>query len=210
MKINKSIIYIILSAGLLLYVFSLYQRTPHLDDAWIGEQVYWLENSGIVKNVLMKNYSNDQDQLLIYHKAHVYSGLLGVKIFGFSLLTLKLTTYFYFILFFVVFFFYMVKNKHIVNNKQYLILILLFLFETHIFEFSFVFRPEIPLMCAGFLSFIFLEKVIESKEMLWLKLIIASSFTGIGILFHLNGLIFIAASTFVLIFYRKYWEFLFI
>ncbi len=37
----------------LLFVFSLWNRMPDIDDAWIGEHAYWLSRNGYVKSDLM-------------------------------------------------------------------------------------------------------------------------------------------------------------
>lgn len=84
MKINRNILILVLSAIVLLFLYSLYQRIPNIDDAWIGEQVFWLDQDGAVINVLMKNYSDNYNGLIAYHKTFVHSGLWAMQLFGFS------------------------------------------------------------------------------------------------------------------------------
>jgi len=204
MKLPRNIIFAILSVGLALFIYSLYQRLPNIDDAWIGEQVFWLNQDGVVKNVLMKNYSDNQNGLLAYHKAFVYSGLWAVQLFGFSLWVLKSVSLFSLFLFFGVFYYYLVKIKKLLSAKQFLFVPILFLLEPHIFEYAFVFRPEIMLMTTGFLAFAFLEHSFITNKNKTNFVLLSSIFAGISILVHLNGAVFILAGGLILLFKKQF------
>ena len=67
----------------LLLILSLYQRSPHVDDAWIGEHAYWLSETGIAKSELMRGATMQEQQLVVHHKFLVYQGAAFIKIFGF-------------------------------------------------------------------------------------------------------------------------------
>lgn len=204
MKLHKNIVFAVLSIGLALFIYSLYQRLPNIDDAWIGEQVFWLDQEGLVKNVLMKNYSNNQNGLLAYHKAFVYSGLWAVQLFGFGLWVLKSVSLFYLLVFLGVFYYYLVKLKKLVTIKQFIVVAIILLLEPHIFEYSFVFRPEIMLMVTGFLSFAFLEHSLKVDKNKSLFVILSSLFAGLSILVHLNGAVFIIAGGIILLFKKQF------
>ena len=204
MRVNTNLLYLLLTLGLILFVFSLYQRIPNIDDAWIGEQVFWLSEDGVVKNVLMKNYSDNQNGLLAYHKAFVYSGLWAVQLFGFSLGILKSVSLFYLVVFGAIFYYYLVKLKKILNVKQFLFVALLLLIESHIFEYSFVFRPEIMLMSTGFLSFAFLEHSFKTKKNKTLFILLSAIFAGLSALVHLNGAVFVLAGGLILLFKKQF------
>ena len=204
MRINTNILYAILAFGFLLFVYSLYQRIPNVDDAWIGEQVFWLDHNGVVKNVLMKNYFDNQNGLLAYHKAFVYSGLWAVQLFGFSLWVLKSVSLFYLFIFFGIFYYYLVKLKKLLNPGQFIFVALLLLIEPHIFEYSFVFRPEIMLMSTGFLSFAFLEYSFKTEKNKTVFVLLSAIFAGLSALVHLNGAVFVLAGGLILLFKKQF------
>ena len=185
-----------------LYIFSLYHRNPHVDDAWIGEQVYWLNEDGLVKNVLMTNISNSEDELLVYHKAFVNSGLLMVKLFGFKLPVLKSVSLLSMLLFLFVFYFYMGDVRRLLSAKHYFLVVGLLMVNPLVFEYSFVFRPEIMLMTIGFISFIFLEQSLRYPNKKYFFVFLSAAFSALCLLIHLNGLIFVIAGAIVLL-YRK-------
>lgn len=207
MKLNSNILFILLSVGVLLFIYSLYQRMPHIDDAWIGEQVFWLSEDGVIKNILMKNYADNQNGLMVYHKAFVYNGLWLVNLFGFSLTVLKSVSLIYLLTFFGIFYYYLVVLHKILKPRQFPWIVLLIIIEPHIFNFAFVYRPEIMLMAIGFLAYIFLEQSILSKSKGLVLVLLASIFSGLSVLVHLNGLIFVFAGGFVLL-YKKQFKYL--
>lgn len=202
-NIRNSFLFLLVTFGLGLFLYSLYHRIPHLDDAWIGEQVYWLNKDGVIKNVLMKNYANNEHHLLAYHKAFVYNGLASVKLFGFSLFTLKSVSLAYLLIFFGIFYYYLVRLKKLINSKQFLFAVVVLLLEPHIFEYAFVFRPEIMLMVTGFISFVFFEQSFKRKRNTTLFIFLAAVFSGISLLTHLNGFIFILAGAIILLFNKQ-------
>jgi len=203
MKINTNILFIFLLFVILLFLYSLHNRMPHGDDAWIGEQVYWLDNVGIVKNVLLKNYNDNQNGLLVFHKAFVYNGLWAVKLFGFSLPVLKSISLFYLLLFIGIFYYYLIVLRKLLVPKQFLWVALFLIIEPHIFEFSYVYRPEIMLMVTGFLSYIFLEQCIKTKSNNTVMVLVAAVFSGVSLLVHLNGLLFVISGAIILLFYKQ-------
>lgn len=204
MKLNTNILYVLLTLGILLFVYSLYQRIPNIDDAWIGEQVFWLAEEGVVKNMLMKNYSDNQNGLLAYHKAFVYSGLWAVQLFGFGLWVIKSVSLFYLLVFFGAFYYYLVKLKKLISLKQFGFVAILLLIEPHIFEYSFVFRPEIMLMLTGFLSFAFLEHSFNTDKNKTLFVLLSAIFAGLSVLVHLNGAVFVLAGGLILLFKKQF------
>ncbi len=184
------------------FLFSLWQRAAHIDDAWIGEQVYWLYETGIVKNVLMKYYADNAQGLVAYHKAFVISGLIFVKLFGFKLYVLKSVSLFYLVVFFIISYYYFVNVRKLVKWQGYLLISGLLLINPLVFEFSFIYRPEIMLMISGFLAFIFLEQSIRHPKTKYLYILISSLFCGLSLLTHLNGIILTVAGGVVML-YRK-------
>ncbi|NTW26041.1 MAG: hypothetical protein HGA37_15190, partial [Lentimicrobium sp.] len=80
---------------------------------------------------------------------------------------------------------------------------LLTILNALIFQYSFVFRPEIMVMTLGFVSYLFLEKsLVDNKNNAYL--IISGLFAGLAAATHLNGLIFMAAGGFLLLWKRNF------
>lgn len=206
MSINKWIAYALALFVFAVYAFSLFNRIPHIDDAWIGEQVYWLNKENIVKNVLMKYFLNSERGLIAYHKLFIWSGLGMVKLFGFSLNTLKSTSLISIIVFLLVFYYYTVHQRKLFNPTDFILVAALILVHPHVFEFSFVFRPEILLMTIGFISFVFMERSKINRKYRTLYIVLSGITTGIAVLIHLNGLVFIFAGFFYLIYRKQYKE----
>lgn len=67
-----------------------------------------------------------------------------------------------------------------------------------IFQYSFVYRPEIMVMTLGFASYIFLEKHFNNSGG-WQYAAFSGALAGLAATAHLNGLIFIAAGSVVLL-----------
>jgi len=188
-----------LTFTVLLYIFSLWQRVPDVDDAWIGEHAYWLSKVGYVKSELMHGITNQEVRHIVHHKFFTLNGFAAIKLFGFSLYSLKTVSLLWTIGFLFVFFSY-VRRKF--DQQAALFSILLLGFNAFIFQYSFVYRPEIVVMALGFLSFIFIEKYIE-EEKRW-YLLVAGFTAGVAASTHLNGFIYIGAGFLTLIWKRKY------
>lgn len=189
----------VLALIVLLFLFSLWQRVPDIDDGWIGEHGYWMAKQGYVKSELMHGITQEQIRHIVHHKFFTLNGATFIKLFGFSLYTLKSVSLFWTIIFFIIFYYY-VRKKY--GQKVVPLSMLLLIGNAFIFQYSFVYRPEIMVMTLGFISFIFLEKYLEDSKSV--NLIISGFIAGLAAAGHLNGLIFIGAGVLSLIWKKKY------
>lgn len=183
---------------LLLFIFSLWQRVPDVDDAWIGEHAYWLSEKGYVKSELMHGITSQEDRHIVHHKLFTLNGLVFIKCFGYSLYTLKSVSLLWFAVFMFVFFKY-IKTKF--DSKIAWMAMLFLLTNAFIFQYSFVYRPEMMVMTLGFLSFICIEKYLKNEN--YKFLILGGLTAGLAASTHLNGLIYIAAGSLVLFWKKK-------
>ena len=190
----------------LLFLYSLFNRIPDIDDAWIGEYAYWFAKDGYVHSELMRGVNSQEIKFVVHHKLFNFNGALFIKIFGFSVYSLKAVSLLYFIIFLLLLYFYTRKWKKIFNNNDFLLsLIILFSFPW-VFKYAFLYRPELMMMTLGFAGFILLEKYIDiMKEKKWL-LFLSGMFFGLSVVTHLNGLILVAAGFFLLIVNKRYFE----
>jgi hypothetical protein len=201
MKMNNIIKYILLMM-LLIFIYSLIGRKPHIDDAWLGEHAYWQSKLGYVKSELMHGITQQEVYLLCHHKLLTLQGASFITILGFSIFSLKTVSLFYFVFFLLLFYFF-TCNK-IFNKNQFYLSVLLLVSNTLIFEYSFVFRPEIPIMTLGFISYIFLNNVLNNCKRSYMFTILGGLFAGLCVSTHLNGIIFPIAGFILLVWNRKY------
>ena len=136
---------------IVLFLYSLYQRIPDIDDAWIGEYAYWLAEDGYVHSELMRGVNKQEVDFVVHHKLFNLNGALFIKLFDFSLYSLKAVSLVYFIVFIIMFYFYTHKWRRLLSKSDFfLALIILFSFPWT-FKYAFLYRPEIMMMTFGFI-----------------------------------------------------------
>ncbi len=191
----------LLGTIILLFLFSLINRPPHVDDAWLGEYSYWFATTGTTKSELMRGITDHENKLVVHHKLHTYIAAPVIKAFGFSLPAMKATSLVFFLLF--IFLFYRFSYKKILSKNEFLLALTLLLFNAMIFEHSFVYRPDIPMMCLGFVSFVFLDGFLKSDKNK-LPVLLSGLLAGLATSMHLNGLIFIFAGFMLLVLNKQF------
>ena len=183
----------------MLFAFSLWQRQPDIDDAWIGEHAYWMAEKGYVKSELMHGITQQHVRHIVHHKFFTLIGAVFIHIFGYSLFTLKSVSLFGLLIFLWVFFKY--QRKHSERGELWIAMLMIAV-NAFIFQYSFVYRPEIIVMTLGFISFITLERGTKAfPDYKWI--IISGMVAGLAAATHLNGLIYISAGGLLLLFKRK-------
>lgn len=200
--LHTVIIKLLLLAVFLLFVYSLIDRIPDIDDAWIGEPAYWQYKLGFAKSELMNGITFQNIRVLTHHKLLTLQGVFLIKLFGYSLVTFKLLSLFYLCGFFILFYAY--TYKKLFSPLEFWFSILLFISNALIFQYSFVFRPEIPLMALGYISYMFLEKVLNNQRTNYSFVVISGLFAGLCVSTHLNGIIFPVAGLLLLLWNKKY------
>ncbi len=178
-------------AGMMI---TLIYRRDNFDDAWFGELAYFLANEGIIRSNLFADYLGWGDRVLMTHKLWVVLTALWIKIWGFSLYTVK-TVALPFVLVQVYLFY---RNA----PGSWLLTSLLYLTCGVIVRYTFVSRPEVAMATFGFLSWYGLQQFRERKRLRWLLL--ASVSAGVTALFHLQGAIFMSAGALWLIWCKDY------
>lgn len=184
-----------------LFLISLYKRGLHIDEAILGEQIYWLVNEGIVRSRLYAGIGTGlEDKLFVYHKFFIWLGTGLVYIFGLSLTLLRSLSLISAILLGYLLYRYYGRYQRLSRTevRQTFFLSLLFLLSnSHFFAFSFIFRPEVMQSCLGFGSFYLLAQYFKNNKQN--HLLFASHLAGLAALTHLNGLIFIGAGVLLLL-----------
>lgn len=204
MQIGSKWLFVILCLLVLIYIASIPGRAPDIDDAWIGEHAYWLNENGFVKSELMRGITGQEEFLIVSHKLLVLHGAAFIRLFGFSVYSLKAVSLIYFIIFLLVFYNYTLRGRKIFNLNEFLIALLLIFVFPWTFKYSFLFRPEVMIMCFAFVSFILIEKSLKPNDGRLAYLIPAGLVSGLALATHLNGIVVTAAGFLLLLFNRKW------
>ncbi|HHL57671.1 MAG TPA: hypothetical protein ENJ14_01870, partial [Bacteroidetes bacterium] len=188
----------------LFFVYSLWRRVPDIDDAWIGIDAYTLAKDGYAHTELMKGINQQEDLFVVHHKLLNLQGALFIKVFGFSLYTLKSVSLLYALIFIILFYFYTRRWKKLFNKDDLLFAFILLLSFPWFFKYSFTYRPEIMMMTYGFVGYMLLERYLELPDKGRWKLFLPGVFFGLAVAVHLNGLIFIVSAVLLLVWNRKF------
>lgn len=206
MILDKKFLIILLTLTAAYYFYSLIGRPPDIDDAWIGEHAYFLAKDGYVHSELMRGVTSQEDYLIVHHKLLNLQGALFIRIFGFSLYSLKAVSLFYFLVFLACFYVYTRKQSTILSQREWILAITLIFSFPWIFKYSFTFRPEIIVMTLGFISFILLDNQHIIKHRVYLSTLLAGLVSGLCFAFHLNGITVAMAGFLLLILTKRYRE----
>jgi len=189
---------------LVIFLYSLWGRVPFIDDGWIGEYVYYLEKDGYAHSELMRGINKQEVRLIAHHKLLSLHGVLFIKLFGFSLYSLKSVSLLYFILFIALFSFYTRRWKKIFNKDDLWFALILIMTWYEMFKSSFVFRPKIMMMTYGFAGYILLEKCLAGYKRKIFLLFFSGALFGLTMVIHLHGIILVTAGFILLIWNRRF------
>ncbi len=187
---------ILFALALISGLSTIIYRREHFDDAWFGELAYFLAQDGVIRSNLFSGMHGWGDRVLMTHKLWVVATAIWIKIWDFSLYTVK-TVNLPFVIFQIILFRCYSKNIWILTS-------LLFITSGVVVRYTFVSRPEIAMAAFGFLSWLALQKYHHKAGMHWLVMAAISS--GLTAVFHLQGAIFMSAGAIWLIWYRYYRE----
>lgn len=188
---------------ILYFLFSMYHRNITLDDAWFAEQAYWFAKDGYVHSDLFEGFPIFAHQILVYHKLHIWQGAAAYSLFGWNAYIFKAIPLPYLVLFLVLIYRYLRQIAPIESSNTIFITFLFLFFINHlVFQEGFEFRPEIMMMCTGFISYLLLQRAQSEQHPLYA--VLSGLLAGVTALFHLNGLIFILAGGFLLLLNKQY------
>ena len=201
---KRSILLGITVLGLLVFMASMWHRFIYIDDAFFGEQAYWLAKDGVVKTVTLIDFLGCDHQLFSYHKLNIFVGAALIRLFGWSVTPLRMSTLIFLVGFLLVYFRYFRENKLKFGLGHFVMAIFIMLFNPLIVLYAFTYRPEIWVMFFGFTSYFFLDKSARNNYRIN-YIVLAGIMAGLAFLSHLNGLIFPVAG-FVVLALAKQWK----
>jgi len=194
----------LVQAGLLvlagLALTSLYHRSCYIDDAWLGERAYWLAREGVVRSELFRGQLDYGERMFVFHKLFALTGATFIRLFGWSLYVLKSVSLVSFLAFLALLWRYCRRFE---SRDVFVLTVLVLLGHGLVGSRIFVYRPEVMLMALGFGCFFLLRSFLEGTG--WPRATLAGGavLAGLGALAHLNGLMFIAAGTLLLLLRRR-------
>jgi hypothetical protein len=200
LEITKRQLLIVLISFASLAVFTYFHRYPTGDDAWLGEQSFWLEKHGIIRSEYFRGLVGCEKQIMVSHKLFLLLGAGMIRLFGYGLPVLQFVGLIFFLILISELAFYVTSRERKINS-WYLLAILTLVFSNRLLvKMSFQNRPEMMVAALGFGSFLFLvRKRISTSDVL-----IAGFLAGLALLCHLNGVIYLFAGFITLLHLRKY------
>ncbi len=184
-----------------VFLWSLPGRMPLLDDAWLGEQAYWLQRDGVVHSRLFTSFEDWGTRIWVFHKLFIPQGALAIGLLGWSLPALQAVSLPWFALVLVLLA-WRARRLPGNNGTTTALLVPLLLFAhplaiTHAYSF----RPELCLAALGLSSYLLLENGLRNNSRI--TLLASAIVAGLAALVHLNGLLFIAAGCLTLLASRE-------
>ncbi len=210
----KNLALILLCLGCAVFIYSLFGRFVHIDDAYIGEPSYWLAKNGFVRAEIFRGWEHAEEQLLWTHKIYTLTVALFIRLFGYGVTQVKAVSLVYFAGLAVLW--WKIAKDAKFSSTQILLFFVLFVFNSYLFEKAFVARPEIAVCFWATVTFLFLTrglKLLNGSDNCWSgcwTFCLAGLAAGLSIGNHLNGLIVAGAGCVLLLWHRQFkWFFVF-
>lgn len=199
----RIVVAILLLIITVLILLSIPHQRIHIDEAWLGEQAYWQATDGIRRSELFRGFLGYEDYMFVAHKGFIWVGSLAVRLAGWHLWALRLVPLLSgAVLLLALWYYHRLRDDEPAGSA--LPWALLFLLSAPLFfRYINLYRPEMPLAAVGFASFLLLARYIERGGASVLAA--AGILAGVGVVIHLNGVIYIAAGLLTLA-YLKRWR----
>ncbi|WP_031529782.1 hypothetical protein [Dyadobacter crusticola] len=200
LEISRGKLFALLSFFVALALLSYFHRYPTGDDAWFGEQSYWLEREGVIRSEYFRGLLGWEKQILVSHKFFLLFGAVLIKFFGYHLPVLQFTGLIFFCIVLAELIYY-VKIREQSLSTWYLPAVLILTFANRLLvKMSFENRPEMMLAALGFGSFL----LIQSSRKYIAGKVLAGILAAMAFLCHLNGIIFLIAGFVTLLNSKQY------
>ncbi|MFT5051222.1 MAG: hypothetical protein ACI8QZ_002632 [Chlamydiales bacterium] len=185
-----------------IFAASLPDRLAHLDDAWLGEQAYLLARDGVVRSDLFHGFLGYEDRIWVFHKLFIPQGALAIDLFGWSSAAIKSVSLPWFLITLLLLHLAVRRDRHI--DRRFAPWVPLFFFAHPLaMDYAYTFRPEICLTALGLGSYLALRAYVQDSSRA--ALAAGAILAGVGVLMHLNGVIFVAAGAVLLAMERRWW-----
>ncbi|QMW01948.1 hypothetical protein [Spirosoma foliorum] len=200
MIISQRVLSIFLVVLIFLTGLTYFYRNPTGDDAWFAEQSYWLHKDGIIRSEFFRGILGWEKQLFASHKLFLAFGALLFDLFGYHLPVIQFVGLIPFCVLIGELCFYIYQKEHRLNSWHLIFSLVLVFSNGLLVKMSFENRPELLVSALGFGSFLCIHQAKKNN----MKIIAAAILAGMAMLCHLNGVIFLIAGFFVLVYQRYY------
>ena len=179
-----------------------FHRNPTGDDAWFAEQSYWFEKEGVIRSEFFRGILGWEKQLFVSHKLFLVFGAGLIHVFGYHLPVVQFVGLLFFCVIVGDISFYIFKREGKFYSWHLLFILVLIFSNRLLIKTSFENRPELMVAAFGFGSFLCINQSKNSN----MKVVLAGVLAGLAMLCHLNGVIFLIAGFFTLIYLKNFRE----
>ncbi|KAA0989992.1 hypothetical protein [Dyadobacter aurulentus] len=200
LEVPKKQLTVVLALFVALALTTYFYRYPTGDDAWLGEQAFWLEKGGIIRSEFFRGLVGCEKQIFVCHKLFVVFGAMMIRLFGYELPVLQFVGLIFFVLLICELIYYVGKREGSFNSTYILALLILVFSNRLLIKMSFENRPEMMVAALGFGSFL----CILRQKVTFGQAAAAGFLAGLAFLCHMNGVIFLIAGFITLIYLKSY------
>lgn len=180
--------------ALIALIAAFWNRQIHNDEAWIGQQVWSLDQNGAVESELFRDCPPLDKEIVVYHKLLVWNGLGVSKVAGWGLYQLRSVAFLAGLLTLALLFWQLSQDHdRRLSWRVTAVLLLTPVFWLQMLEF----RPESLLLLLGMLSYFTIEKAQQNPKLTGYAL--AGLLAGFAGLAHAFGFVFVIAGFVALI-----------
>jgi hypothetical protein len=185
----------LLCCELLLLVASMPGRPMHIDEAWIGEQTYFLARDGHVHSNLFEGLAHHEERGVVYHRLFVTLGSWSIAAFDWGIGALRLVTVLSTAALLLAMAMY-ARRQACMSMPATLGALVIMLLIPIVFYHAKIYRPEILMTLLGFASYCMAELYGERRRP-W-EAVVAGLLAGAAAMAHLYGVMFILAGLYLL------------
>lgn len=196
---QRRLIWSVVIIMIALLAISIPRYPIDVDEAWLGEQAYFLAEDGVVRSEMFQGVLQYDTQMFVYHKGFIWLSSLFIAAFGLDLIVLRLVPIICLLLLCRALYRYCREEA---DGDSFVFMLAILLMCPVFFHGIKIFRPELPVTLAGFVSFACVMNYLKTGHSG--RLVVSALFAGLAVLIHLNGLIFPGAGLIVLLFARRW------
>lgn len=186
-------------AQILLVIASIPAHIPHVDEAWLGEQAYRLNEKGYPHSYIIQGVSGEEKYLAMRHWLFIATESRVISVLGFSQFTLQLFPLVCGSI--LLFLLGRYARQTLVPDAAMLAMSLCLLIPQYFFYYKTA-RPEIPVTMLGFASFVVLSRSFAKHNLP--AVIAAGILAGAATGMHFHGGIFVAAGAVLLLIRKRF------
>lgn len=205
--LRRRVLVALLLAELALLAISIAGSGIHIDEAWIGEQAFYLSRDGYVHSELFDGFAGNGDRIIVYHRLFVLAGSWMVAVFGWSIWSLRAVPLLCGVALMSLMWLY-VRRVRKQSIEQCLLALCLFLLVPLDFQYIKVYRPEMMAVLFGFASMYALHSVDSATDRgragRMQRSAVAGACASLAMLAHPYGLAYVLAGGVALMLERNW------